>query len=640
MAQYELTLRDYIRVIRKRKFLIAFSFVLFAISAAVYISFQTPSYTANATVRVTERKTVGGMMAEWVMVNPGDMMETQTKVVKGFPIIRRVALNTGLLNEKDSPERVYEVVGGLQNKVTTTRIGFTNIIKITATSSDPKGAMQLANAVATAYIEENLLEKNKQARTARKFIEDQLGLLEERLRKSEDELKSFGEKVANVIIAQDIQDKLNELTFQLASFRQKYTEKHPKIMQLKQQIKDIEKQLSGLSGKDLEYARIKREVEVNRKIYGMLREKLEEVRITEAEKTPDVTIVDPALMPVSAENIQSRLGVIVGGFLGLIVGVVLAFVSESLDTSIGTIEDVESLTKLPVLGIIPSIPFKRTKQATMAQKIKRLLFPKKLTHEEQKSLRLLVHYQPSSPIAEAFRNAKANIKISASRKTLMVTSAGPQEGKSTFLVNLALACTQEGLHTLIISADLRRPVIAETFGLAKKPGLSEIIMGTVSFEQALRRSSDIIFGEMGIDDMLKHPGLEYLSLIPAGTLPLNPVEILDSKEMADLLDKLKKTYDVILLDTPPVLPVADASILAPKVDGVLLCYEIGRTSRQALLRAKSQLETAKAKIIGIALNHIKPEIEFTNIDPYYYRYRYTSYPPKEKKGKKEQKTKG
>ncbi len=625
MAQYELSLRDYIRIIKKRRFVIIFSFIIFAAASFFYTSSRPSIYEASTTVKIEERKTIAGLLTEIVVYNPGDIMETQTKVIEGFPVMKRTALKLNLI-DKDAPrEKVYEVVGELQSKIRTERVGNTNIIKIIARARSAQEAMELANTVAASYIEENLLEKNKQARTARKFIEEQLYSLEQRLRSAEDKLKNLDKEVKNINIAPDVQQKLVQLTFELASLKQKYTEKHPKILQLKEQIKQLESQLKGFSGKELDYARLKREVEVNKKIYAMLREKLEEVRIREAEKVPDVSIVDPALLPTSPINTQSKITVAMGSLLGIVLGMVLAFVAENLDTSMGTIEDVENSLKLPVLGVVPSITYGEHKRVSFFSRFKK----EKKDEAKIRYIRLISHYRPTDPTAESFRSIKTNIMVSQSRKVILITSAGPQEGKTTILINLGIVFAQEGLKTVLVSSDLRRPAIAESFGLDRKPGLSDLVRGTVSLEDTIRSTVDMILGDVDIDNITSHPGLDHIKIIPAGSSSLNPTEILHSKEVDAILSRLKKEFDVVLLDAPPVLPVADVSVLAPRVDGVVLCYEIGRTSRHALIRAKIQLEAVGAKILGVVLNHTKPQTEALEVYPYYYKYKY--YHSKEEK---------
>ena len=478
--------------------------------------------------------------------------------------------------------------------------------------------------VAETYKEENLAEKRKQARKAKEFIEEQLTAIENRLRTSENKLKELRQQADNVEIAEDIQKKLMDLEFKLQALRQKYTEKHPRVLQAKDQIKEMEKQLEGFSGQEMEYARLLRKIEANKTTYATLTQKLAEVKIQEEEKVADVSIVDPAGLPAALVGFQSRMPVVLalGSFLGLLTGMVLAFVAENLDTSIGTIDDVEKVAQLPVLGVTPSIPVGGRSTTRFLRSFRRRFLRYRDSREEERLVRLISHYEPASPITEMFRNIKTNIKFSPTLKSVLITSAGPQEGKTTIATNLSLVCAQAGLKVVLASLDLRRPSLADTFGLDRKPGIGDILMGTATVSDALRNVSDMILGKMEIEDALKHPGLERLWILPAGMLPDNPTEILNTTELQNLIEYLKKEFDVILFDSPPVLPVADASVLAAKVDAVIFCYEVGRTSRDALVRAKMQLESAKANIIGIVLNHTESETYLTGAYPYYYKYRY------------------
>ncbi|MFH1783729.1 MAG: polysaccharide biosynthesis tyrosine autokinase [bacterium] len=636
MPQYELNLRDYLRIFHRRKFVIAATLFVVIIITMVYLSMQSLMYEASATVKILEQKTIAGLLTEWVVYTPADLMESQTKIIKGFPIMKKVALQMGFIAD-DMPEvKIHRIVAGLQGQINTETVSRTNIISITATSATAMEAMTLANAVAQIYVAENLLEKTKQARTARYFIEEQLAQLEGRLTDREESLRRFGDEVKDIRMAEPIQKKLINLEFELATLLQKYTEKYPLVIQLKDEIKNLETQLAGLSNKELEYARLIREVEVSKKLYSMLKEKLEEARITEAQKVGDVSMVNPA-MPGSAIGANKRLGLFVGAIIGIIAGIALAFIFETLDTSIGTIEDVEQLVNLPVLGTIPSITSKEKEAKNFLSKFKIQFLPVKKDASEETYGRLIVHYKPLSPISEAYRNIRTNLKIGPSQKTFLITSAGPAEGKTTVLTNLGLTIAQKGLKTLLVSSDLRRPVLARTFGINREPGLNEIVTGTASIDEALKNISDIMLGDMKLDDIMQGPGIENIYILPSGHLPHNPTEILESTELANVIEELKKRFDVILFDSPPILPVTDASLLVSKVDRVILCYEVGRTARGALLRAKSQLESVGAKILGVVLNQINPQTEV--MTPYsYYKYRY--YGKKDESGEKVETEKG
>jgi tyrosine-protein kinase Etk/Wzc len=624
MPEYELNLTDFLRIFHKRKHIMLITFAVMLIVSLFYLSKQPEIYEASTTVKVLERESVAGILTEWIVYTPADIMESQAKIITGFPIMKKVALRLGLIDKTSAIPQVHAVVGGLQARVNTATIERTNIIRISATSSDPKDVMDLANTTAEVYVEENLLEKRKQASTARQFIEEQLLRLEATLKDGERRLRVISEEKGDIKLAEPIQNRLIELEFELASLLQQYTDKHPQIVATRGQIKDLKAQLRGFSGEDLEYAGLAREVEVNKKLYSMLKEKLEEARITEAHKVGDVSIVDPARMPGFPISPNKRMIILFGAMLGLLMGTVMVFIVDSLDTSIGTIEDMESITKLPVLGVVPSVLLQSEKEKTVYTRIYNRLFAfrHKQTKQEENYIRLAVYYEPTSSVTEAYRTIRTNLKLNPALKTILISSAGPREGKTTVVTNLGLVIAQAGEKTLLVSSDLRRPAIAKTFGVNRNPGFNEVVTKVRTLDEGLRNISDIILGDMQLEKIMKVPGMENLSLLPTGHTPHNPAELLESKETQNLIDELKRRFDVIIFDSPPVLPITDACLLSPKVDGVILVYEAGRTAKSALLRAKAQLESAGAKILGLVLNHTKHEVEAAASYPYYYRYKY------------------
>jgi len=677
VPQYELNLRDYLRIFKKRKFIIIFTFLIVTIGSFVLTPKVIPTFKASATIKIEERKTIAGLLTEWIVYNPGDVMQSEAKFITSFPVLMKVGVvlksipmewfidtdrsipSAGKLkaaqdinnayrtmngrsvkperaeeigsvvnemqNKVVSPARVEEVnqiVSMIQSRLETTRVADTNMISITATADKPRDAADLANIVSEVYVLENLNEKNKQARHAREFIEEQLATLENKLKETEVKLKNFDEGSSQVRLAEPIEQKLVELQFKLAELLQKYTEKHPQVIQLREQIKGLESQARGFSDKQLEFTGLSREVEVNRKLYSMLKEKLEEARITEQQKVSDVAIVDPAVAPAAPVTADSRLKAIMGAFMGLILGVAFAFIIETFDTSIGTIEDVENVIKLPVLGIVPPVEEELLPNRNIFSRIKDRFVPRAKSDAEERMVHLFAHYSPQSPITEAFRNIHTNLKLSSGRKTILVTSSGPREGKSSVVCNLGLVMAQIGLKTLLVSTDLRRPILCKVFGIQREPGLNEVMLGTATLDSALRNITDLLLGNIGFDAIRKTPGIENIWILPSGHLPHNPVEIIDSKAFFDLLGKLKSRFDVIILDSPPILPVTDASLLAPKVDGVVMVYEIGRTSREGLMRSKVQLEAVNAKILGVILNHTQAQTEQIAAYPYYKKYKY------------------
>jgi len=293
--------------------------------------------------------------------------------------------------------------------------------------------------------------------------------------------------------------------------------------------------------------------------------------------------------------------------IGLMLGLIIALVRETLDTSIGTIEDVERYLQIPVLGVIPHIDMYEIKEVVSQNDEKDAKFEDLLGSHAH----LITQLKPKSSVAESYRTLRTNIQFTNLKKTgqiILFTSSSLKEGKSTTVANLAITKAQEGNKVLLVNCDLRKPSIYKIFGLEKEVGLTDIILGKIPWKDAVKDITDLMMGKIRMDDIMKTPGLENLHVITAGGIPPNPAELLSSKGMSDFMEEIRKEYDMIIMDCPPLLPVTDAAILAPKVDGVVLVYQAGRIPRNALKRAKTHLENVRANILGIVLNDITAEI--------------------------------
>lgn len=367
----------------------------------------------------------------------------------------------------------------------------------------------------------------------------------------------------------------------------------------------------------IQLARLERDVMVNSNLYAALKSKHQEFMIKGAEQIEEVTIIEPAQLPtrpVNAPNLplNAFLGVLMGGMVGL----VAAFLKESFDTSIGTIEEVEAYLKVPVLGVIPRVDRKEVEREIQVG------FQEKLDRE---TLDLYCHlvalFDPQSPLAEGYRSLRTNIQFAGGmqgNRVLAFVSAGAQEGKSTSAVNLAIALAQDGKRVLLVDADLRKPTIHERLGLEQSPGLSEVILGTVAYPEAIRTVTDLMLGKLGVEQVINAPGIDNLNILPSGKRPDNPAEFMNSPKLAELIDSVRKEYDIVIFDCPPILPVTDGVTLGSKVDGVVMVYQVGRVGRNALKRAKSLLDNAHASLIGIVLSNVSAELT-----PDYEMYRYS-----------------
>lgn len=398
------------------------------------------------------------------------------------------------------------------------------------------------------------------------------------------------------------------------------------ILNLEIEIQSLSAKAEGLQGivdrytermnrlpeKSLQLARLERSTEVGENIFLMLKEKHEEARIKEAGQIGNVRIIDKAVPPESPIKPKKKLNVLLGALLGLLLGGGLAVLLESLDVSLKTIEDVEAL-RLTVLGHIPRIKD--------VQKYKK--GAKKTDHAGMEAVtaasHLLTQSAPKSPVSEAYRTLRTNIQFSNldhTPRTMLITSAGPGEGKSTTVANLAITFSQMGAKTLLLDADFRRPVLHSVFGLKKEPGVTNYLAGKVP-----------------LDAILKKTPVENLDVVTCGVIPPNPSELLVSEKMREFVAELKTRYQTVLFDTPPVIAVTDAVVLSLLLDGVVLVASAGQTTHQGLARAKSLLENVGAKMLGAVLNKIEAKSAYGSYH-YYYYYHYYGDRKEKRKGQK------
>lgn len=626
MPQYELNIRDYWQIIQKRRFSFFLVFLTVFILTIIYTNMQKPLYRASASVQLIERKTLGSMLTELVIQSTGDPLATQSRIITSLPVLERVAVESGLVSGNAAPADILQAAIGLQGMVSTNIISDTSIIRIVVNHGNPQMAANIANKVAEVYVAENLREKTKESRAVREFIEKQLEEVGAKLKISEDALAKFKTIEAPSGTALSLGNRLEDLEAKRQDLLKVYTPLHPDVKNIEEQINQLKWQMKSLPQKELEYGRLTREAEISAKIYLELKDKLAGARISEAEKVEDVSIVDRAVPSGSPVSPNKPLNYLVGIVISMVLGMAATSIVEQLDTSIGTIEDIENFLKLPALGVIPYLKTKDEKKKNFLQ----VFWPKELDSKEKVlhlGNQLVVHYSSSSPIFEAYRILRTNIqnevfkKEEIKGKALLFTSSGPEEGKSITISNLAVAMAQGNLRTLLIDADMRRSVVHNIFGIKnREPGLSNVLGEKINPEKVIRTFADILMGDLGFDEALKLPGLDNLNILTSGSLPSLPAELLSSPAMDKLLAELRAKFDIILIDSPPVLAVADATVLGSKVDGVIMVYRVGKTARSVLSRSKTQLIDSGAQVKGIIMNNISPEIEMKY--GYYYHYKY------------------
>ncbi|HVE17025.1 MAG TPA: hypothetical protein VNB29_09835, partial [Chthoniobacterales bacterium] len=395
----------------------------------------------------------------------------------------------------------------------------------------------------------------------------------------------------------NLQEKRNELLRQ-------FTPNHPDVIKMEARIAQVQKQLSLLPLFQEELDHIDREIKTRRDAFFELSRQIEESKIAIDSVLSYVKIVSRARPPLKPWTPLAVIDLPIGMVLGLFMGVFIAFVLESMDISISSIEEIEKVLEAPVLGIIPHFG---------APSAWRDFFSRVLrsdSHNEE-SIRasLVFRHPPKSPQVEAYQNMRVNIQSQLSKSDniiLTFTSTGVSEGKTLTSINFSLAAAHAGLKTLIIGADTRRPNFHRIFGLPKDAGLIEVLKGQIPWQSTLRSMVDLMMGESDLAKMASFPGIDNLKVMTGWCEDTASVPgLFSSPALPALIAEMRPYFNVIVFDCPPLLLFADALLIAPHTDGTVMIYRSGKMARNALKRARDQLVASKGKLVGLVFNDAK-----------------------------------
>jgi exopolysaccharide transport family protein len=713
----ESTLREYMRVLIKRKWMVISVIAGIFLTVAIASLRQTPIYEAVGRIAVNKADpNLITFKDSGPVVDYYDQSDLDTEVrilqsdLMALQVIRQLNLDKrpefgGHADAKTSnlvadplqadSNRTSSLLSAFRGNLHVTLIPNTRIIEIHYNSTDPQLAAGAVNTLASTYVEQNFKTKFESTMQASDWLSKQLVDLQMKVETSQEKLVRYQKEheilgtdektniitekldelnkemtaaesdrmekeavyrqtqsndpdaIAAAIIADSsgnasaatsgLLDKLREqqanLRIQVADLSTQFGPQYPKVAQLNSQLKEIDHQLQSETNKAvdhlkgqylaalqrenmlrasfekqkqeanklnesaIEYSILKRDLDSNRTLYEGLLEKLKEAGVTAGLRSNNFRIIDAARVPTSPSEPNIPRNLTFALMLGVISGVGLAFILENMDNTVRTPEQATALSGLPALGMIPL----GSKSVSHGPTGKRLgLTP----ISSKEAVETVTQVRPQSQMAESYRALRTSLLLSnlgAPPKVIMVTSARPQEGKTTTSINTAIVLAQKGVRVLLIDADLRRPSVHKTLGMGPRSGLSNVLTGSATAQQAITTS----------------PVLPNLFILPAGTPPPNPAELLASSNMRDLIAELRAEFDHIVIDTPPTLSVTDAVVLSPRADATILVIRSGQTTKQALRRARDILTQVNAHVAGVLLN----AVDLTSPD-YYYYYEY------------------
>jgi succinoglycan biosynthesis transport protein ExoP len=717
----EQAVSDYWRILQKRKWTVVVSIVVVFVAAGLISVRMTPIYDAVAQIVISQRASnpLNFKDSDQSAENQQDDISTQVKVMQSETLAKLVinrlnldrrpdfageqqTMSSGGIAVSQSPTQESShqelLIRKFLNGLKVQQVPGTSLVEVKYSNPDPSLAAEIANAITSTFIEQNVKARYDSTMQAADLLSKQLADLQIKMEASQAKLVQY-QKEHSIVGTDDKQnltvDKLDELNKELTqaqgdriqkeslyqvaitnnpeglapvlqdptlmALRQQQTQlqtqyallstefgpAYPRVLEIKNQLDQIDKSYreevknsvnriqndyqtalkreqmlqtalaqqtdvaDQLNENAIEYKFLKQEADSNRLLYDGLLQKLKEASLAAGLESSNIRIVDEARVPLHPARPNIPMNLEFALLIGLVGGVAIAFALEALDTTIRTPDQAESISGLPVLGVIP-LQSSLDKAITSIAKVH--LF-KTLPRNSERARPLISYLDPQSETAEAYRALRTSILLSSVShppRSILVTSSIPQDGKTMTSINVGIVLAQQGKRILLIDADMRRPNVHKVFGISGQTGLSNILTGGAKVSDAIQATVQ-----------------PNLFAIPAGPVPPHPSELLGSALMEDFLKRWREEYDIVIIDSPPVLSVTDAVLLSVQTDAVILVIRSHQTSTAHLRRTRDLLQSVKASLLGVVVN----AADLTSPDYYYYYYgsKYRYYAEKNKK---------
>ncbi|CAG2156298.1 Putative tyrosine-protein kinase in cps region [Cupriavidus yeoncheonensis] len=509
----------------------------------------------------------------------------------------------------------FKTLTDLQDDLKIAELGKqSGIISASLQGKDPARTAAVMSEIGKEYIEQNIRRKAEEAEKSLVFLGNLLPQLKSELERAETQYNKLRNKRGTFNLSEEGRAFLQESVESesgLLELKQKRAELTTRFAAGHPAIQAIDKQIGALSGKvnnleqrmkafpDLEQdsLRLIRDVQVNNDLYVGLLNNMQQLKLVKAGKVGSVRLIDTAAVPEEPVRPKKPLVIAIAGILGLALGVVVAFVRNALYGGITDPQDIEQHTGLNVYATVPLA----TTQLSMADDMRL----------RKRGQYLLANRYPNDPAVESLRSLRTALQfamLDANDKRVLLTGPTPGVGKSFVSVNLAAVMAAGGKRVLLIDADMRKGYLNQYFGLDRGPGLSDFLAGTAGIEKIIHR--EVVAG---------------LDFVATGTIPPNPAELLLTERMAQALEELSERYDLVLIDTPPVLAVSDTPILAARCGTVFLVTRFEKSSIGEITESVKQLRNTNIDVKGVIFNGLDPNAFRYGYGSKYGRYRYAYY---------------
>jgi tyrosine-protein kinase Etk/Wzc len=490
----------------------------------------------------------------------------------------------------------------------------TGILELSIESPSPRMTVRALNEIANIYIQQNVEKKSAEAQKTLVFLEKQLPLVKEQLEAATSALNDYRTRKGSVDLntetqsvlkgVVDIKTQLTLMEQKRDELRQKFTPSHPIIVSVDKQIGRLQEQLltqdksiEALPETQQDILRLSRDVQVSTELYTALLNSAQSLRIAKAGTVGDVRIIDYAVLPTQAIEEKKEATIAAAFLLGLVLGVILAFIRKALNRGVEDPDVIENRLNIPVYATVPhsdeqekiNALIKKNKRQSNAASVLALAQKDDRAIESLRSLRTTLHF--------AFLDAKNNI--------IMITGPSPGVGKTFIAVNLATVLADSGKKILLIDGDMRKGFINKTLGVERKNGLSELITNTITVAEAIHKIP-----------------LANIDFISTGAIPPNPSELLLHERFGILLESISKNYDHVIIDSPPILAVTDSTIIGRMVSATLMVVKAGEHPIRELEQSVKRLSQADVIIKGIVFNDL---LESSSRYGYGYGYGYNKY---------------